>query len=293
MEVNCPDAVTNNVLGTKVLIELAALYSVEKLVMISSDKAVNPSNIMGVTKRVAELVVHDAAMKTRNKFVVVRFGNVLGSRGSVVPILKEQIRAGGPVTITHPDAMRFFMTIPEAVHLVLQAGAMGACGETYVLDMGQPIKIIDLARDLIRLSGLQEGIDVDIAIIGLQEGEKLTEDLFYGHELAERSNHEKIYVCRNGNDWLAKSEPDSVSSPKPPVGIASTVSGNVEPFRVTIDRLVMWAQAGDVDNVELLLNRLVPQYRRSASRLRNPTPAEYNARGTEAVTGVSIPASKR
>ena len=157
METNCPDAVTNNVLGTQILVDLAALYHVEKLVMISSDKAVNPTSVMGVTKRIAELVVHEAAKRTHRAFVVVRFGNVLGSRGSVVPILKEQIRAGGPVTITHPDVTRFFMTIPEAVHLVLQAGAMGSCGETYVLDMGQPIKIIDLARDLIRLSGLQGG----------------------------------------------------------------------------------------------------------------------------------------
>ncbi|MBN1398550.1 MAG: polysaccharide biosynthesis protein, partial [Bacteroidetes bacterium] len=148
MEKNCLDAVTNNVLGTQILVELAARYGVEKFVMISSDKAVNPTSIMGATKRVAEFIVHNAAVAHHKAFVVVRFGNVLGSRGSIVPILEKQIRAGGPVTITHPEVTRFFMTIPEAVQLVLQAGALGKGAETFVLDMGQPIKIVDLARDL-------------------------------------------------------------------------------------------------------------------------------------------------
>ena len=269
MEINCPDAVTNNVLGTQILVDLAALYRVEKLVMISSDKAVNPTCVMGVTKRIAELVVHEAAQRTRSAFVVVRFGNVLGSRGSVVPILKDQIRAGGPVTITHPDVTRFFMTIPEAVHLVLQAGAMGSCGETYVLDMGQPIRIIDLARDLIRLSGLREGTDIDIAITGLQEGEKLHEELFYEHERAERSVHEKIFVCRNGHDWDVGNTSDDTQNQDPNLDIAHVVVKQQESFAATIDRLVMWAQAGDGENVHQLLTTLVPHYQDPSSLLGN------------------------
>jgi FlaA1/EpsC-like NDP-sugar epimerase len=199
METNLPDAVTNNILGTKLLVELAGFYGVQRFVMISSDKAVNPMCVMGVTKRVAELVVHDAAVRMRKPFVIVRFGNVLGSRGSIVPILKNQINAGGPVTITHPDVTRFFLTIPEAVQLVLQAGAMGQCGETFVLDMGKPVKIVDLARDLIRLSGLKEDSDIDIVYTGLKDGEKMHEELFYAHEDAVRSSHHKIFVCKNGH----------------------------------------------------------------------------------------------
>ena len=274
MEVNCPDAVTNNVLGTQNLVELATLYNVLKLVMISSDKAVNPTNIMGVTKRIAELVVHDAAMRARKAFVVVRFGNVLGSRGSVVPILKEQIRAGGPVTITHPEATRFFMTIPEAVHLVLQAGAMGSCGETYVLDMGQPIKIIDLARDLIRLSGLREGTDIDLTIIGLQDGEKICEELFYDHERPERSTHDKIYVCKNGHECEVDESTRSMSPSEQFEDVAKVVSLKQDSFKNKIDRLVMWAQAGEAGNVDQMLRTLVPQYCSPPHQSATPKPRE-------------------
>ena len=150
--------------------------------MISSDKAVNPTSIMGVTKRVAELVVQDAAARTGGIFVTVRFGNVLGSNGSVVPIFKEQIALGGPVTVTSPEASRFFMTIPEAAQLVLQAGTMGTGGELFVLDMGEPVKIVELARDVIRLSGLEEGRDIEIVYTGLKDGEKLHEAIFYEFE---------------------------------------------------------------------------------------------------------------
>ncbi len=261
MELNIPDAVTNNVLGTQILVDLAALYQVEKFVMISSDKAVNPTCIMGVTKRVAERLVQEAALRTQRAFVVVRFGNVLGSRGSVIPILKDQIRVGGPVTITHPNASRFFMTIPEAVHLVLQAGEMGSCGETYVLDMGQPIKIIDLARDLIRLSGLQEGRDIDIAITGLSGGEKIEEELFYENERAERSRHDKIFVCKNGHNWHRGIAEDSLNEAESDEDIARVVTRRQESFSSTVDRLLMWADAGDAANMHQLLMTLVPQYK--------------------------------
>ncbi|HLP15127.1 MAG TPA: nucleoside-diphosphate sugar epimerase/dehydratase [Bacteroidota bacterium] len=238
METNMSDAVTNNILGTKILIDLAGAFGVEKFVMISSDKAVNPMCVMGVTKRVAELVVRDAAVRNSKPFVIVRFGNVLGSRGSIVPILKKQINAGGPVTITHPDVSRFFMTIPEAVQLVLQAGAMGTCGETFVLDMGRPVKIVELARDLIRLSGLAEGKDIDIVYTGLKNGEKMHEELFYQNERAERSDHDKIFICKNGH---------------------STLASNV--FRDIIDDLVRAAKSGSFAQTQELLKKIVIQYR--------------------------------
>ncbi len=257
MEKNCLDAVTNNVLGTQTLVELATRYGVEKFVMISSDKAVNPTSVMGVTKRIAELVVHNAAVNHRKAFVVVRFGNVLGSRGSIVPILEKQIRAGGPVTITHPDVTRFFMTIPEAVQLVLQAGALGKCGETFVLDMGQPIKIVDLARDLIRLSGLREGTDVDIVFTGLQKGEKMHEELFYATENHTRSSHEKIFVCSN-DDSLPTEAQDYRNS-------RNTISEESSLLIRDINLLVNVARAGKTDLVHQYLNKIVPQYRETES----------------------------
>jgi FlaA1/EpsC-like NDP-sugar epimerase len=252
MEKNCLDAVTNNVLGTQTLVELAARYGVEKFVMISSDKAVNPTSVMGVTKRIAELVVRNAAVNHHKAFVVVRFGNVLGSRGSIVPILENQIRSGGPVTITHPDVSRFFMTIPEAVQLVLQAGALGKCGETFVLDMGQPIKIVDLARDLIRLSGLREGTDIDIVFTGLQKGEKMHEELFYATENQTRSSHEKIFVCSNG-DNLHSAAQDYRNGRNP-------ISEESSSLIRDINLLINVARAGKTDLVYQYLNKIVPQY---------------------------------
>ncbi|MDX2207534.1 MAG: nucleoside-diphosphate sugar epimerase/dehydratase [Gemmatimonadales bacterium] len=192
MERNIADAVTNNVLGTRNVAELAAEFGVDHLVMISTDKAVRPTSIMGATKRVAELVLHHVAAANRKNFVAVRFGNVLGSRGSVVPAFLRQIKQGGPVTVTHPEMRRYFMTIPEAVQLVIQAGAIGEGGEVFVLDMGNPVKIVDLATDLIRLSGLEVGKDIEIRFSGMRPGEKLYEELFFNPESATPTAHPKI-----------------------------------------------------------------------------------------------------
>jgi FlaA1/EpsC-like NDP-sugar epimerase len=198
MEDNVEEAVTNNILGTRTLLEVAMAHDVERFVMISTDKAVNPTSVMGVTKRVAELLVHDAALRSGRAYVAVRFGNVLGSRGSVVPLFEKQIAQGGPVTVTHAEVKRYFMTIPEAVQLVLQASALGKGGEIFVLDMGEPIKIVDLARDMIELSGLEPGRDIDIEFTGLRPGEKLFEEISRNDERYQPTAHEKILVCRNG-----------------------------------------------------------------------------------------------
>lgn len=178
MESNIEEAVTNNILGTRNIVRVALANDVQRLVMISTDKAIRPVSVMGATKRVAEMMVLDAAHQHQRAFTVVRFGNVLGSRGSVVPRFKRQIASGGPITVTHPDMKRYFMTIPEAVHLVLQASAMSTGGENYILDMGQPVRIVDLAEDLIRLSGLEPGKDIEIVFTGIRPGEKLSEDLW-------------------------------------------------------------------------------------------------------------------
>jgi FlaA1/EpsC-like NDP-sugar epimerase len=177
LEDNVEEAISNNVRGTKNVVDAALAIGVKRLVMISTDKAASPVNVMGASKRLAEMCVRDAAARHGVSYVVVRFGNVLGSRGSVVPFFKRQIERGGPVTVTHPDMTRFFMTIPEAVHLVLQAGGLGLGGELYVLDMGQPVRIVDLARDLITLSGLTED-DIPIVFSGIRPGEKLDERLW-------------------------------------------------------------------------------------------------------------------
>lgn len=198
MEVNPEEAITNNVRGTYNVVRSAEKVAVERFVSISTDKAVNPANIMGMTKLLAERVVHDAWRRSGKIFVSVRFGNVLASRGSVIPLFRKQIEAGGPVTVTHPDIVRYFMTIPEAVLLVLQAATMGTGGEIFVLDMGDPLRIVDLARDLIELSGLEVGKDIDIVFIGLRRGEKMSEQLFDSAEQHARTAHQKIFVARNG-----------------------------------------------------------------------------------------------
>ncbi|MCX5749221.1 MAG: nucleoside-diphosphate sugar epimerase/dehydratase [Candidatus Saganbacteria bacterium] len=196
MERDADEAVLNNIMGTKNMAELAKKYKAKEFVLISTDKAVNPSSVMGATKRIAEMTIKSLAdSQSDTKFVSVRFGNVLGSRGSVVQIFKKQIAEGGPVTVTHPEATRYFMTIQEAAQLVIQAGAMGSGGETFILDMGEPVKILDLAKDLIRLSGLEMGIDIDIKFVGLKPGEKLYEELLTTEEGTKATKHEKIFVA--------------------------------------------------------------------------------------------------
>jgi len=192
MEENVVEAVTNNVLGTRNVVESAVEFDVKHFVLISTDKAVRPTSVMGATKRLAEVIVRAAAIRANRHFVVVRFGNVLGSRGSVVPTFMAQIARGGPVTVTHPEMRRYFMTIPEAVQLVLQAGALGQGGELFVLDMGELVKISDLARDLIRLSGLEEGTDIEIRYTGMRPGEKLYEEVLFGDEDVRATEHPKV-----------------------------------------------------------------------------------------------------
>jgi FlaA1/EpsC-like NDP-sugar epimerase len=241
MEGNIAEAVTNNVLGTKNVAELSVEFGVEHLVMISTDKAVRPTNIMGATKRAAEQIVQAIAQAHGRKFVAVRFGNVLGSRGSVVPTFLRQIQAGGPVTVTHPEMRRYFMTIPEAVQLVLQAGAIGRGGEVFVLDMGEPVKVLDLATDLIRLSGLEVGTDIEIRFSGTRPGEKLYEELFFDSESAIPTDHPKVLRAKNG---------------ALPLGLSAVV-----------DALVEGARTGgrSDDEIRELLVRLVPDFKVPAS----------------------------
>lgn len=194
MESNTAEAVKNNVLGTHLLGELAGEFNVEAFVLISTDKAVRPTSVMGATKRIAELVVQDLDARHRTRYVAVRFGNVIGSAGSVIPIFREQILSGGPVTVTHPDMVRYFMTIPEASQLVLQAGAMGGGGEIFILNMGEPVRILDLAKQTILLSGLRPHEDIDIIFTGVRPGEKLFEELETAEEELIKTLHPKIFI---------------------------------------------------------------------------------------------------
>jgi FlaA1/EpsC-like NDP-sugar epimerase len=251
MEANIFEAVENNVLGTFTLAVTAAEYGVETFVMISSDKAVRPTNVMGVTKRVAELLIR-SLQNRGTQFVSVRFGNVLGSQGSVVPSFKKQIAVGGPVTVTHPEMRRYFMTIPEAVQLVLQASTMGNGGEIFVLDMGQPVKIVDLARNLILLSGLRPDTDIKIKFTGIRPGEKLYEELSTYEEHTLPTCHEKIKIFA-GN------------------GIAERMTSRVNALREL-------CETRDRRGLILELQDIVPEYTPSAEVLPEPEPAPAKCR---------------
>jgi len=234
METNIEEAVTNNILGTRNLIQAALEHNAQRLVLISTDKAIRPVNVMGATKRIAEMLVLDAAKRFNRAFSVVRFGNVLGSRGSVVPRFKRQIAAGGPVTITHPEMKRYFMTIPEAVHLVLQASTMSEGGENYILDMGQQVRILDLAEDLIRLSGLEPGRDIEIIFTGIRPGEKLSEDLWDQGFAYSPTTHPDINQV-DSEESISTSELDSV-----------------------VDDLVHLAREGKPDEILSILSETIP-----------------------------------
>jgi len=234
MEINVEEAVTNNVLGTKNVVEAAIVCGTARLVLISTDKAVKPTSVMGATKRVAEMIVRDAAERSGRDFVAVRFGNVLGSRGSIVPIFRRQIASGGPITITHPEMRRFFMTIPEAIHLVLQASSMGSGGDLFVLKMGEQIRIVDLAIDLIRLSGLEPGKDIQIQYTGIRPGEKLSEALW---------DEGLVYTDTEHPDIVRVDENGGAHGPE---------------LETLIDELVRLAEEGDSQTIVGLLNERVP-----------------------------------
>jgi FlaA1/EpsC-like NDP-sugar epimerase len=231
-------AIDNNVIGTKNLIEVSVAYKVGRFVFVSTDKAVRPANVMGASKRLSEMLVHsqNGCGLSQTRFMIVRFGNVVGSIGSVVPLFKQQIQKGGPVTVTHPEVTRFFMTIPEACQLILQAGAMGKGGEIFILDMGTPIKIYDMARDLIRLSGFEPDVDIKIEYIGLRPGEKLYEELITEGENIVPTRHEKIMVLKG-------------------------IDCELELLNGKIDELIHFAAEQDEKNVKLKLKEIVPEYK--------------------------------
>jgi FlaA1/EpsC-like NDP-sugar epimerase len=235
MERNCFQAITNNIFGTYNVALLSRQYRVEDFVLISSDKAVNPTNIMGVTKRVAELIMQGLQEDGTTRFMAVRFGNVLGSNGSALPLFEQQIAAGGPVTVTHPDARRYFMTIPEAVQLVLQASSMGKGGEIFVLDMGEPVRILDLVRNLIRLSGLEPDRDIKIDFVGLRPGEKMFEELKLEGEDVKPTAHEKIRLLTGSRTTF-------------------------EQMSAWLDELSVLVQAKNVHGLVTKLVTIVPEY---------------------------------
>jgi FlaA1/EpsC-like NDP-sugar epimerase len=244
MEKNVEEAVINNILGTCNVAQAAVNSNVPRLVMISSDKAVRPINVMGATKRIAELIVLDAAARCGRSFSIVRFGNVLGSRGSVVPLFKRQIARGGPITITHPDMRRYFMTIPEAVYLVLQSAGMGEGGETFVLNMGEQIRILDLAEDLIRLSGLEPGRDIEIVFTGVRPGDKLSEDLWDEGQQFEPTLHPDIQCLVRENELHGQD------------------------LEATVVELIRLARQGSASAIIHLLDEVIPE----ASILSTPPP---------------------
>jgi FlaA1/EpsC-like NDP-sugar epimerase len=241
MEANPGEAVKNITLSTQMLADIASRAGVGSFVMISTDKAVNPTSVMGTCKRAAELYIQALAQSSDCRFVTVRFGNVLDSAGSVVPIFRKQIAAGGPITVTHAEMRRYFMTIPEASQLVLQAGAMGKGGEIFVLDMGQPVKIVDLARDMIRLSGLRVDEDIEVQFVGQRPGEKLYEELHCDGEGHLDTTHPKIMV-------------------------AASSAHDLQSLTSALQRLREITN-GPADAVRAGLQRLVPEYRAPSAHL--------------------------
>jgi FlaA1/EpsC-like NDP-sugar epimerase len=194
MECNVTEAILNNVMGTNNVVDSARVTGVERFLFISTDKAVNPTSIMGATKKIGEVIIQEVAKSNQTKFACVRFGNVIGSRGSVIPLFRKQIEMGGPVTVTHPEVRRYFMSIPEAVHLIIQAATLGDKGEIFVLDMGQPIKLVDLVKALIKLSGHKEE-DIEIKFVGMRPGEKLFEEILIDAERSRVTKFERIYIA--------------------------------------------------------------------------------------------------
>jgi FlaA1/EpsC-like NDP-sugar epimerase len=241
-------AIDNNIIGTKILIETSVAYNVVRFVFVSTDKAVRPTNVMGTSKRLAEMLVQgqNGCDLSETRFMIVRFGNVVGSVGSVVPLFKKQIQEGGPVTVTHPDVTRFFMTIPEACQLILQAGAMGDGGEIFILDMGTPIKIDDMARDLIRLSGFEPDVDIKIEYIGLRPGEKLYEELMTEDENIVPTSHEKIMVLKG-------------------------MECDLELLNGKIDELGYFAEEQDGEQIKMKLKQIVPEYDSKAGEGHPPS----------------------
>jgi len=235
LEKSPSEAVLNNVIGSRTLMEEGVRAEVERFVLVSSDKAVCPTNVMGATKRLAELLLMTQP-KGRTRFMAVRFGNVMGSSGSVLPLFHEQIRQGGPVTVTHPDITRYFMTIPEAAQLILQAGAMGQGADIFVLDMGQQVRILDMARDLIRLAGKEPDRDIAIEITGLRPGEKMQEELWMKNETVTKTAHAKI------------------------LRLEAAAAPDLSLLTVGIARLTDAALGQDADAVRRILTELVPDY---------------------------------
>ncbi len=242
MEAYPNEAISVNVEGTKNIADLAVEFSSEKFIMVSSDKAVNPTNVMGASKRIAEIYIQNLNNKNVTKFITTRFGNVLGSNGSVIPLFKSQIEKGGPITVTHPNVTRFFMTIPEACQLVLDAGCIGNGGEIFVFDMGKSVKVVDLAKKMVKLSGLELGKDIQIVFTGLRPGEKLYEELLNNEEDVMPTHHPKILIGK-------------------------VRSYDSEEVRYSIESLISSLQTGsDETHIVKLMKEIVPEFKSANSK---------------------------